>query len=289
MSHQWVVIGDTITETMHTAVRAMLDHPTPSAVLNIESHMYNTLLIAKGSQYALDVGRELWLNRSRWSRLIKEYVPADGLNRLIAQAHEILCGEARQGATANIMFRDPERYMKKHRWGGCLMGATFRGGPEDQPTLTFYSRTTYIGYMGMLDAAVAAVLAREITNGLNGIGPQHIQFRWHISSAQLHCFKTLPFIYSQPDLIQKLEKYEALVRKQGKAAKAKMPPTWYHMALWYKKVLDAWNEHGVDMLEHEKYGPFKRIKRRWLEYKGHLAKHIPPSVKVDSLDFSKAE
>jgi len=157
------------------------------------------------------------------------------------------------------------------------MGATFRGEKGNRPTITFNSRTTYMGYIGFLDAAIAHVMAREIAT------PEDIGFRWHITSQQLHCFKTLPYIYSQPDLMKFLEKLgrnRRLIDKQS--------PTWRHVGKWYCKVLDHFDEHGVDMLDVEKYGPFKRIKRRWLEHKGHLDKNVPPSCLVDTLTFKKA-
>lgn len=282
-----IVKGKDITEAMHKAIRWQLDHPEPDAVLNIESHMYDLTLEADSCEYTLDVGKHLWLNKGRWSRLIKEYVPREPLNRLIAQAVEIVTGKARDGATANMMFRDPDRYAKKHRWGGCLMGITFRGNGDGTYTITFFSRTTYIGYMGLMDAAIAHVLAREI---VNACGPEcdlrleEIKFRWLITSSQLHCFKTLPFIFSQPDLMKRLEGFARIVNKSPRA----MPPTWRNMAKWYNKVLEHHKKFGVGMLDQEKYGPFRRIKRRWLEYKGHLKKAVPPSLPVSQLTFEKS-
>ena len=278
-----------MTLAMHKAVRTMLDDRHPDAVLNIESHFYDMTIMSPSCEYELDVGKHLWLNKGRWSRLIKEYVPRVHLDRFVSQSVEIVCGEARQGATANMLFRDPDRYAKKHRWGGCLMGATFRGSHPDQPTITFYSRTTYVGYMGLLDAGIAHNLAREICTHVNGLQVKDIAFRWCITSGQLHCFKTLPFVFSQPDLMKKLEQAAASITKNKAAAKAELPPTWYHMAVWYNKILAAHKLHGLDMLAHEKYGPFKRIKRRWMEHKRLLSKHVPPSLNISTLGFEKAE
>lgn len=279
----WRCHAPTITELMAKAIRGHLDCEKPDAVLNIETHLFNVQLIADSCEYKLDVGKELWLNKQRWSRLIKEYVPLEALDRFISQACEILDGSARDGATANMLFRDPARYEKKHRWGGCLMGATFRGNGKKagDPCLTLYSRTTYMGYMALLDAAIASNIARAISDRVTfGNGKVKIGFRWYISSQQLHCFKTLPYIYSQPDLMRIVEN----TRDGGTIS-----PTWKHVCKWYQKVLEHYLAWGVEMLDHEKYGPFKRIKRRWLEHKGYLAKHVPPSLLADELDFSKAE
>jgi hypothetical protein len=293
----WTCKGTTITDMMSTAIRGQLECPNPDAVLNIETHLFNTTLTAESCEYKLDLGKHVWLNRQRWSRLIKEYVPAEPLKRFVDQAVEILNMEARCGATANMMFRDPDRYAKKHRWGGCIMGATFRGdnGKAGRATITFYSRTTYIGYMGLLDAAIANVMARAIcrrfeeSTGKRFGDERDISLRWHLSSQQFHAFKSLPYVFSQPDLMAKLEKYAKQRRTIVNAA-----PTWKFMAKWYCKVLDQWAEwKGAEFdpqawLDTEKYGPFRRIKRRWCEFKGYLKKNLPPSCPVSTLEFDKA-
>jgi hypothetical protein len=257
------------------------------AILNIETHIFDALLSADdGSKFDLDVGKDLWLNRSRWSRLTKEYVPKDALERFIGQAVEIMTGTAREGATANMLFRDPDRYAKKHRWGGCLMGLVFRAGSkgrQTRPRLTMYSRTTYMGYMGLLDMTIAARIIQEIKKRSGYT--REIAFTWHLGSMQLHAFKTLPYIFSQPNLMDKMHEMLEYVKRGER--RDSIPPTWWHICKWYNKILEHYEIHGVKMLEHEKYGPFKRIKRRWLEYKRILKKHIPPSLKVHELDFSK--
>lgn len=283
----WFLTAPDITQLMANAVRGHLDCPEPDAVLNIETHLFNVTLQAETCDYNLDVGKELWLNKGRWSRLMKEYVPIEPLNRFTSQACEILAGDARLGATANMMFRDPDRFDKKHRWGGCLMGATFRGDNDKSgpAILTFYSRTTYMGYMALLDAAIANRTAAQIAKAA-GLSLADISFRWHLSSQQLHCFKTLPYVYSQPDLLKQVESLE---KRRTLLKSDSIPPTWRNLGAWYCKVVDAWAKfkNCDKMLASEKYGPWKRIKRRWLEHEGHLNKHVPPSLMVNELDFEK--
>lgn len=276
MTHQAIPTEKDISECMRNTITHMLNYPEPDAVLNIESHFFDVILFAQSCAYDLDVGKELWLNKQRWSRLMREYVPKEPLERFVSQAKEILDGKARDGATANMFFRDPDRYAKKHRWGGCLMGATFRGDNRKfVPQLTFYSRTTYMGYMALLDAGIAHNIARLI-------GPyEDIHFRWYISSCQLHCFKTLPYIFSKPNL------------KKDMLAQIKVgqfrSPTWKHICNWYCKIVQAYEKYGKNMLAHEKYGPFKRIKRRWMEHMGYSTKNVPPSLSISDLGFEKCE
>lgn len=286
----WLYQGDTISDAVQGIIREHLALDEPDAVLSIETDLFNVCLTADSCEYNIDIGKNLFLNKGRWSRLIKEYVPHDPLERFIDQACEILHRDARRGATANMLFRDPDRYAKKHRWGGCLMGASFRGDNHKagDATLTFYSRTTYIGYMGILDAAIAACMAKAISDRMDAHDPmEHLmKFRWYIASSQLHCFKTLPYIYSQPDLMEKLERYGRNPKTLKRAS-----PTWRHIGSWFVRLLRDWDKYGNDptkFLGGEKYGPYKRVKRRWLEHKGILKTHIPPSLLIDGLDFSKA-
>lgn len=270
-----------ITELMKSATLQMVRNDIPpSSVSNIETHYKDMILRAESCAFDLDLGRDVWLNKQRWSRLIREYLPRDGVDRFIEQAQEILSGESREGATANMMFHDPVRYEKKHRWGGCLMGATFTMNYGGKPSITFFSRTTYIGYMALLDAGIAHVMAREIAYGFDDIGLEDIAFTWHITDAQLHHFKTIPWLFhNAPSVVQQLMKSETTVPERT---------TLHYMWKWYGKIQEAFNEYGVSMLDYEKYGPFKRIKRRWMEFMKHVDKGAPPSCSIDTLDFSRA-
>lgn len=282
----WFHHSPTITDLMHETFRGMLIHKHPSAILNIETHFFDVTLAADSCEYTVDIGKEVWLNRSRWSRLTREYVPREGLCQFIEGAADILEGNARSGACISMLFNDPRRFAKKHRWGGCLQAATFRGDLNDRPTLTFYSRTSYLGYMGLLDAAIASVIARTICEQFTDVPLSEIGFRWHLTSAQLHHFKSLPFIYSQPDIME-------MVESQARYGdEPNPPPALEHIGNWYAKVHSAWESSGHDpekMLAIEKYGPFRRIKRRWLEHMGHLDKNIPPSLTPSQLDFTKCQ
>jgi hypothetical protein len=288
----WSLVAPDITSMVYQAVKEQASCEKPDAVLNIETHLFDVILCANSCEYDLDVGHELHLNVGRWSRLIREYVPREPWERFRDQAVEILKGDARQGATANMMFRDPKRHAKKHRWGGCLMGATFRMGPSNYlGTLTFYSRTTYIGYMGILDAAIASVMAQEIGGLCLWVADprKFIRFQWHIASMQLHAFKTLPYIYRKPALNSHLEK---LVRNRRLIPN--QPPFWKHAAKWQCQVVDRLGSEGLAGMRREKYGPLKRVMRRWYETQQLIsgAKSdtiIPPSLPVSSLTLDKAE
>lgn len=276
----WRQTGHTIDEVVRKQVECQIFAENPDAVLSIENHCFDVLLASRTCKMMFDVGKELHLNIGRWSRLIREYTQREALETFLGNAKLIYNGDARDGAVTNMLFRDPPRKAKKHRWGGCLLAATFRGPRKGATvsTLSFYSRTTYIGYMSFLDAAIAAVMARQIGD------PKNIQFRWYITSAQLHHFKTLPYLYSQKELYEKL---------RGNAdfwhdGQERVSPGSKHLNNWQDRVERDFDSHGMDMVEVEKYGPFKRVKRRWLEHTGRLTTHIPPSLPISKLTFDKS-
>lgn len=273
--------GKDLTELMHLTAKRMIIDQNPDVVIGIESHFFGVELATPSCNFNLDMGHTVWLNRSRWSRLIREYLPLKSWELFKSQVWEIMDGKTREGATTQMMFREPERFAKKHRWGGCLMAATFRKRRDGGWQLTFYSRTTYIGYMAFLDAAIAHVMAREICDVYDNITLDDIGFNWHISDAQLHCFKTLPYLYSHlPDY---------LIPDDGSTGNEPDSPTLINIQKWQKKIETAYKEYGKDMLDYEKYGPFKRIKRRWMESQGYSKKNLPPKCTLEMLDFEKAE
>jgi hypothetical protein len=175
-------------------------------------------------------------------------------------------------------FKGVTRFDRKHKWGNCLLAATYRGSVKNdkvKPTLTIHSRVSYNAYMLGLDMALVHVLAREISRGR----PDTIRLQWHLDVLQLHSFKCLPYLYHQPDLMQILVDGE-IDRPEFR----QKYPTWNSIGRWWDKVREF--ENSGKTVEAELYGPFKRIRRRYEEYKGGI---FVPSTKVENLDFSKVE
>jgi len=269
-------IDDLIVGTMNKH----LNHPAPDACLGTETHLFNVLLTAKSCKYTLDVSQELWLNVGRWSRLIKEYINKEHLERFIRISKTIYSRDNRLGATTEMKFIDPIRSEKKHRLGGCLLGVVFRGEYDNYPTLTLYSRTCYIGYMGLLDAGIMHLLATLITDG----HPEKISLRWYITSMQLHSFKSLPYMFTNKKW------WDILVDAEfDRSQIAQMTPTWRECMRWYCRLMDAFRKEGVRMMDTEKYGPYKRVKRRWLEHTDNLPASVLSSLLISRLTFEKAQ
>ncbi len=272
------ISGGDLTELWYNVTRWHLYREEVDLYLGIGTNMYNVFLEADSAEFDFNL-REVWLNSSRWTRLVREYIDPVDATMFVRNSREILAGKGAKGVITNMPFRPVERRadLRRHKWGNCLLAATFRGTPgsDVRPTLTVHSRVSYNGYMLGMDMGVVHALAREITEG----EPDMVIVQWHLDVTQFHSFKCLPYLYTQPDLmeeLQKVEEHEEWMLLQKKY------PTWKSISRWWETVL-RFEEEGKT-LEEEKYGPFRRIRKRYQEYeRGDLV----PSVHISELDFMK--
>jgi len=269
----------TITELMESTTRSMLEDNSSKTFYRTNSlHIPDVSLHAQNCVYDLDV-RSLWLYKQRWTRLIRQYIDKTELTRFVKQARLILEGEVHKGTCTSMLFKNPVSKPREHKWGGCLMGLTFHYNINNRPTITMYSRTCFMGYMAFLDAAIPhLILLRKILEGSN-YSIEDVQFRWHISSMQLHSFKILPYMHQHKDLMKKLRYWHR--HRRGSAQSI----LWKNICRYYNKIRGEYDQYGVDMLKHCKYGPLRRIEKRWLEHQGYLPKKKPEHLYLTELDF----
>jgi hypothetical protein len=246
--------------------RGTLENGGIDYVASIDTIAYDNLLAAKSMEFDLDMGRDLWLNKQRWTTLVRQYLDREEVERFIDHSASILQREGRRGVVTTMFCNNVRRAKKKHRWGNCMLGFTFRGHKKGVPTLGMHSRVSYIAYIGGLDLALAHVLAREI-GATAGVAVEDIAFRWHSDALQFHGFKSLPLLYRR-SFITDLET-PALRRKY---------PTIKLVGRWWDTIV-AHEKQGIPLAD-QKYGPLRRIRRRYEEY---LEEDFLPTVTVDQL------
>jgi len=290
-----VLRSEDLSSLWHDVVRWHLYKEEVDLYLSIGTNLENVVLEAKSMAYdSFDMGRDLWLTSSRWTMLIRDYLIPSETRAFVDRSRQILNDKGRSGVITNMAFRGVARRTDRHRWGNCLLGATFRGcdvGKSDvYPTLTFHSRVSYNAYILGLDMAIGHVLAKEITKGQ----PERVRFQWHLDVVQLHGFKCLPYLYSQPDLMDVLagtsnkehnfRYYRPGIPLIDNPEFREQYPTWRCIGRWW----DAVRKHEAEgkTLDEELYGPYKRIRRRYQEY---LEGKLQPSVKASDLTFDKLE
>lgn len=261
-------------DSMKRMWRGTLDNGGIDFVASIDTIAYDNLLAAESMAFDLDLGRDLWLNRSRWTRLVRQYLDPSETARFLDRSADIGLGEGKRGVVTQMPCLSVTREAKKHRWGNCMLGFTYRGVRyngkfDERPTLVMHSRVSYIAYIGGLDLGLAHVLAREIGRRIE-VPVEDFRFRWHVDALQFHGFKSLPLLYRQ-EYIADLEKVS--LRSEY--------PTIKIVGRWWDQVVRE-HEAGVP-LEEQKYGPLRRIRRRYQEY---CAEQFLPRVPVSSLDLS---
>jgi hypothetical protein len=242
-------------------------------VASIDTVAYDNLLFADSMAFDLDMGRDLWLNRQRWTRLVRQYLDLSQTTGFLQRAAEIGLGEGKRGVVTTMPCASVRREAKKHRWGNCMVGFTYRGlrnGTDNGngPTIGMHSRVSYIAYIGGLDLGLAHVLAREIGKRIE-VPVEEFSFVWHVDSLQFHGFKSLPLLYKR-QYVRDLE--EPDLREQY--------PTINLVGRWWDKIV-ADTESGKT-LEEEKYGPLRRVRRRYTEY---ISEDFLPQVPLESLSL----
>lgn len=263
---------DTLTDLWRRQVRWHLNRPTVDHSSGIACNLYDTHLSCDSMEFDFNL-QEVWLNPGRWTMLVRDYMDPEATSEFVRKSRSILDGKGKSGTVTEMPFRRNRRTSAKHKWGNCLLGAVFRGysGGHIPPTLSFYSRVSYNGYIAGLDLGLAHVLGREISEG----HPSEIGFQWHLNTLSLHPFKVLPYIYGQPDLVAEMSELDTA---------RTVPPTWQQVKKWQVKI-EKMHQDGKP-LDEERYGAFKRIRRR---YEESLSGLLVPDTHIENLDFSKVE
>src|SRR5262245_45969538 len=89
-------------------------------VASIDTIAYDNLLSSDSMAYDFDLGRDLWLNKQRWTRLVRQYLDPSETARFIARSTDLGLGEGKRGAVTSMFCANVARESKKHRWGNCM-------------------------------------------------------------------------------------------------------------------------------------------------------------------------
>jgi len=241
-------------------------------VATIDTIRYDCLLSCDSMEFDFDMGRDLWLTKTRFTILQRDYLDLFQLEMFLKRCKDIGTGAAKRGVITQLFAKQHAMREKKYKWGNCMLGWDFRGGTKNaQPTLTMHSRVSYIAYIGGLDLALCHVLAREIGRKI-GVEPEDFAFRWYLSSSQFHFFKSIPALFQH--------NIEPLILEEGQYP-SKKHPTLKGVRKWWGSVIEK-HQNGIPY-SSEKYGPLKRIRRRYEEYK---ADEGLPSVPLEELSLN---
>jgi hypothetical protein len=264
-----------LTELWHREAESMIlaTKDEIDFVSGLDVIRYDNLVGCDSMSYDFDLGRDLWLNRARFTVLQKEYLDLSRLESFLDRSTEIGLGGVKHGVVTSMPFRAPENRARKHRWGGCMSSLCFRMTKEKQPVLILQSRVTYITYMGGADLALCTVIAGEIGRRV-GIPVRDFAFRWSCASHQAHSFKGIPYLF-RSGLWPLIVDAEARLEYPDSEY-----PTLKLIRKWANQIVSK-HENNIS-LSSEIYGPLKRVRRRYEEW---MNKEYLPSCPVDTLNL----
>jgi hypothetical protein len=243
------------------------------------SFIYDNLLIADSMDWNLDVGKNLWLTKLRFTKLQRDYLFWPEVESFIDRSSKIYQVASKRGVVTQILCAkhesvtrnaSPANLAKQYQWGNCLLAFTFSGGKVTPPTLAMHSRTSYISYVGGLDLSLGYVLGSMIAEA-NGFDIGEMRFRWYADALQLHALKSMPAYHSLgfTDYIDDLS-IDTSDRPSLRLARG------------FLTKLRLKRDNGPRM-EDEKHGPTKRMRYLFERYTNDGL--TPPSVPVDTLSL----
>lgn len=232
---------------------------------SLDTMVEDGIALTDSCRYSLDMGKELWLTPVRWTTLINQYVDPIALMTFLDRIKSIgykgrgIVAMDMRGVKATVVDDNPRANRRK--FGGCMRMMVYRNLPS--PTLSLYSRTSYLGYIGGLDMMLAHKIAEQIAL-IKSLTLDDIRFRWHCEMWQFHGFKSLSYILTSSE-----ENAETLQMSDRKFKRTVGDiadyPTWKLVRNWWKRI-KRHDEQGLTY-DDMKYGAEIRIRRR---YHGHF-------------------
>lgn len=287
-------------------------------ITSVDVQIHNVIAEADSMDWEFDL-KNMWLTKSRWSMMVRQYLDPEELEAWIGQCTGKIGTKGRGIAVMRTKIVKPRggaatghTNKETRRWGSCMLNISYKAKPR--PQITLHSRTSYLGYIGALDLTVAWMAARYLAKEM-GIDVKDISFVWQIEAIQWHNFKSMAYMLNNPDSVKR-KAYRRLLMKNsadlGVEEKRTIlaAPAVRLSRKWLRKVMaeDAAGRTYGDMT----YNTFRRIVRRFhTEVKGEayakqfegwsLYKKGPqegeqkeffklypllPSCRADSLDFT---
>jgi hypothetical protein len=271
-----VVEAKTMTELWNRANDSIIwaDADDLAYASSLDSMITDCMGIARKATFDINIGSDLWVTPMRWNTLIRQYVDPDRLFQWLENVKDI--STYKRGITALDMNPVKHQVVKsnarasRRKHGGCMRMVTYRAFP--QPTLTLFSRTSYLGYIGGLDMLCAYKLIEQACDMIgDGLKPEQFQFTWVCDTWQFHGFKSMAYIFaSGQDKFMRMSE-ERWERNVGRTllingVKRKLKPldnypTWKLIRYWWKRL--AKQDAEGKLYEDMKYGAEKRIRRRF--------------------------
>jgi len=210
--------------------------------------------------------KRLWVPPSRWTMMVRQYIDPAALDDCLDKIEERMSGPKYGNGkgrgiavlrTRNVQGKGTGRGVRR-RWGSCMLNLSFRVAPV--PTVSLHSRTTYFGYLALVDMAVARTFAAECAD-ITGIAMQDIRFVWTLDLIQFHGFRSLAWALSNEDIRLQMDA-DVDDRYSFSPRRIEGNQPGYRKALdGYARILKS-DRAGV-LYGDESFSSFARVRRRF--------------------------
>jgi len=238
-------------------------------ITSVDVQKHNVIGWAESLDWEFDL-KTMWLTKSRWSMMARQYLDPELVQAWIDQASTRIGKRGRGTAvlrTKVVKARGGaatgHTNKESRRWGSCMLSLSYKALPK--PTITLHSRTSYLGYIGALDLTVAWMLGKYLAAEI-GIDAKDMQFVWMIESIQWHNFKSLAWALNNADEEIRQNMRRLMIKPVSKLTEMEQlalveAPGLNMSRKWLRKIMlsDAREETYGDM----SYNTYRRIRRRW--------------------------
>lgn len=271
-----IAIADDMTDLWHKANDSLLwaDKEDLAYWSSLDSMISDCMGVANSGAFDINIGKELWVTESRWNTLTRQYVDPERLFQWLEGVKQI--STYNRGIVALDMNPVQRTVVKsnaranRRKWGGCMRMATYRAFP--QPTVTLFSRTSYLGYIGGLDMLLAHKLIELAADMIgDGLKVEDFQFRWMCDTWQFHGFKSMAYIFASGQDKYMRSSPASWARNAGRIVEVHgvkreikpldQYPTWALIRYWWER-LKRQDDEGKPY-DEMKYSAEKRIRRRF--------------------------
>lgn len=264
---------------------------------SVDVQLHNVSAFAESLEYPTHLSR-VWCSEQRWNTMIRQYLDPTNTKEWLDTIESAFPASKRGIAVLRTNTVEKRRGGKSttRRWGSCMLSLSFRRLPW--PQITLHSRTSYLGYLSLLDLGVAYVAANYVSEAI-GIPREEIAFNWSLEMAQFHGFRCLAFPLGDKDNFRHFRKTGILLEKKGDYALREYPG--FRLA-WkqYQKIAEM-DQRGTQYSE-QTFSSSRRVRKRFhTQVKGlefaqqfalgdslpsdHRAYNKLPLVSFDELDF----
>lgn len=222
----------------------------------------------------------LWLTESRWNTMVRQYINPNALDHTLGMVSAHLAKARSKSGIATLRMSPTDELddeagpeiadlqtnlvtgtksgrQVRRRWGSCMLALTYRNVPK--PTVVLTSRTTYFGYLAIMDVMVANVFAQKC-GAITGVDPADMRFVWHINLAQFHGFRSLAFAANDPQFLKVLDRHVDDEVKWKKIRDEKRIGL-HRTLVGYRRILRS-DREGV-LYGDESFSSFARVRRRF--------------------------